>query len=92
MPARRAGNFQPRFHESLAPGGAPKSFAGRGPACQRREASGQALCDAPLRAFSGGRCELFLALLLFAQPKDMVGIPGEWISEPMATEALAEAG
>jgi SHS family lactate transporter-like MFS transporter len=36
-------------------------------------------------------CELFLALVLLAQPKEMVGIPGESLSEPMATEALAEA-
>jgi SHS family lactate transporter-like MFS transporter len=36
-------------------------------------------------------CELFLALLLLAQPKEMVGIPGESLSAPSTTGALGEA-
>jgi SHS family lactate transporter-like MFS transporter len=39
----------------------------------------------------GAACELCLALLLLAQPKEMVGIPGESLSAPIATEDLAEA-
>jgi SHS family lactate transporter-like MFS transporter len=39
----------------------------------------------------GAACELFLALLLLAQPKEMVGIPGESLSEPITTADLAEA-
>jgi SHS family lactate transporter-like MFS transporter len=36
-------------------------------------------------------CELCLAVLLLAQPKEMVGIPGESLPAPIATEDLAEA-
>jgi len=37
-------------------------------------------------------CELCLAVLLIAQPREMVGIPGESLSaEPIATEEFAEA-
>src|SRR5262245_44161034 len=36
-------------------------------------------------------CELGLALLLLAQPEDMVGIPGESLSASIVTEGLAEA-
>jgi len=36
-------------------------------------------------------CELGLAVLLLAQPNEMVGIPGESLPAPIATEELAEA-
>jgi len=36
-------------------------------------------------------CELGLAVLLLAQPNEMVGIPGESLPAPIASEELAEA-